>query len=109
HHERRRTITLPGSFKDLFPLHVRAAQDARDELAHVVARRAGLAGRLAWSMLGGPIAHHNFGPADQDARVNAKRVADDAKDDHRADAQPAAAHAHWQAETATTSATFAAA
>src|SRR6185295_12351471 len=46
HHQRRRPVALAGLFEDQLPLHVRAAENARDELAHVIARRAGLAPAL---------------------------------------------------------------
>ena len=51
HHQRRRAIALPGLLEDLLPLHVGGAEDLRDELAHVVARRAGLAGGPALRLL----------------------------------------------------------
>jgi hypothetical protein len=49
-------------------------------------------------------ARHHLGAADQDARIDPERVADNAEHHDGADAEPATAHAHGQAEAAATAA-----
>src|SRR4051794_21883206 len=86
HHERRRAVALAALLEHVFPDDLGRAEDARDELAHLVARRAGLAGWLGLLLLVGAAADH-LGAADQEARIDAERVADDAENDDGADAQ----------------------
>src|ERR1043165_1809175 len=108
HHQRRFAITLAALLEGLRPHHVRTAQHARDELAHVVARGAGLARLARLLLIGLPAAGEDLRAADQQARVDAERIADDAEHHDGADAEPAAAHPHRKAETTAATAVAAA-
>src|SRR6202011_311737 len=79
------------------------AQDAGDHDAHLVGGRAGLDGAgPAIGLIGRRLtaAGENFRTADQETRIDAEGVANEAEHDDGADTKPAAAH--WQAEAATT-------
>ena len=67
------------------------AEHGRDEAAHLIGRRGSLALRtlgLGLRLRLAPTAHviHHLGAADQDPRVDAERVRDQAEDNDRADA-----------------------
>ena len=92
-HDFRTRVGLPAGLEDLTPAIVDLAEDAGDHAAHLVGWRAGLDGSgsaIGFISLAAP--GQNFRAADQDARIDAERVADQAKDDDGADAEPAAAH-----------------
>ncbi len=96
-------IILPAGLEDLAPAVVDLAENAGDHAADLVARRTGLGRpRLAIGLVGRRLAAagQDFGAADQDARIDAEGIADQAEHDDGADAEPATAHR--QAETAAT-------
>ncbi len=99
-HDLRPGIVLPAGLEDLAPAVVDFTQNAGDHAPHLVGGRAGLA------LSGGTIllvarrlaaAGENFRPADQDARVDAEGVAEQAEHDDGADAEAAAAHRDTEA------------
>src|SRR5947208_13483685 len=99
-HDFRTSIGLPTGLEDLTPAIVDLAEDAGDHAAHLVGWRAGLDGSgsaIGFISLAAP--GQNFRAADQDARIDAERVADQAEDDDGdgADAEPAAAHRNAKA------------
>src|SRR2546423_968735 len=71
---------------------------------HLQVVRFGLARGALLLLIRLSAAGHHLGAPDQDARIDAKRVADDPEHHDRADAEPAAAQAHGQAEAAATAA-----
>src|ERR1700682_3969239 len=100
-------IGLPAGLENFTPAIVDLAEDAGDHAAHLVGRRPGLGGPgPAIGLIAGCMAAagQNFRAADQDARIDAERVADQAKDDDGADAEPAAAHRNAEAAAAAHSA-----
>src|SRR5262249_3107332 len=102
-HDLRPRIGPAAGAELLAPAIVDLAEDACDHAAHLVARRAGLA------LPGGPVgligglvaAVEDFGAADQDARIDAESIPDQAEHDDGADAEPAAAHRQAEAAAAT--------
>ncbi len=107
-HQPRRTIGLAFLLENVLPLHLGAAEHACDKAPGVVARRAGAALRLARHLLLLlRSAGEDFGAADQEPRVDAERIADDAQNDDGADAEATTADRH--AAAAETSAAVAAA
>ena len=96
----RTGVGLPAGLEDLVPAIVDLAENAGDHAAHLVGRRAGLGGRgLAIGLIGRRLAAagENFGAADQDARIDAEGIAEQAEHDDGADAEPAAAHRNAEA------------
>ena len=91
---------MPGLLEHLLPLHVRRAEDLADELAHLVARRAGLARRPARLLVVLPATGEHLGAADQQARIDPERIADDAEHHDGADAEPAPTDREAAATTA---------
>ena len=109
-HDARPRIILPAGLEDLAPAVVDLAENAGDHAADLVLRRAGLGrSRPAIGLVGRRLvaAGEDFGAADQDARIDAEGVADEAEHDDGADAEPATAHR--QAKTAAATAHSAAA
>src|SRR6185312_10223900 len=104
-HDARTGIGLPAGLEDLAPAIVDLAEDAGDHATHLVGRRAGLAGRPAIGLIGRRLAAavEHLCAADQNARIDAEGVADQAKHDDGADAEPAAtSHRKTEAATAAT-------
>ena len=98
---------MPAALENFVPAVVDLAEHAGDHAADFVGRRALLGRRgLAIGLIGRRLvaAGENFGTADQDARIDAEGVADDAEHDDGADAEPAAAHRQAEAATAAHSA-----
>src|SRR3954469_6303488 len=94
-HDLRTGKGLARGLEDLAPAVVDLAEDAGDHAAHLVGRRAALGrGGLAIGLVGRRLAAagEDLGAADQDARIDAEGVADQAEHDDGADAEPAAAH-----------------
>src|SRR5580698_5966516 len=94
-HDARPGIGLAGSLENLGPAIVDLAENTGDHVAHIVGGRpffdspgstVGLVGRS----LPAAAAGEDLGAADQDARVDAKGVSDQAEHDNGADAEPAA-------------------
>src|SRR5579872_267130 len=93
-HDTRAGVGLPRGLEDLAPAVVDLAENAGNHAAHFVGRRAALDGagspvglvgrRLATSA-------QDLRAADQDPRVDAKRIADQAEHDIGSDAKPAPA------------------
>ena len=109
-HDARPGVILSAGLEDLAPAVVDLAENAGDHAADFVLRRAGLGRpRLAIGLVGRRLvaAGEDFGAADQDARIDAEGIADQAEHDDGADAEPAAAHR--QAKTAAAAAHSAAA
>src|SRR4051812_10727266 len=100
HHQRRRAIALAVLLECVFPDDLGRSENARNKLAHLVARRASLAGGLRL-LLARATADH-LGAADQNARVDTERIADNAQNDDGADAK--ATTTDRKAEAATASA-----
>ncbi len=104
-HDLRTGVGLAAGLEDLAPAVVDLAEDAGDHAAHLVGRRAALGGgRLTIGLVGRRLAAagEDLGAADQDARIDAEGIADQAEHDDGADAQTAAAHR--QAEPASAAA-----
>src|SRR5665213_2094047 len=99
-HDLRADIVLAAGLKNLGPAIVDLAENARDHVAHVVGRYAGLGGARGAVGLSGrglAAAVENFGGADQDARIDAEGVRDKAEHDDGADAKPTTAHRQTEA------------
>src|SRR5262252_148236 len=96
----RLAIGLAVALEDVGPLCVDVAEDRGDESADIVARLAG-APRLParHRLLDVRAAGQNFGAADQNARIDAERPADQAQ--HHDGADPETAATDREAETAT--------
>src|SRR5512144_1543845 len=89
--QNRRSVSLAVSGEDLLPLHLGAAEHFAHEAAHVVlgcARTARRRGRLHLGLAG---AGQDFRAADENARIDPERPADEAEHHDRPDAQAAAA------------------
>src|SRR3954467_12079204 len=102
-HDARPRIILSAGLEDLAPAVVDLAENTRDHAADLVLWRAGLGRpRLAIGLVGRRLVAtgQDFGAADQDARVDAESIADQAEHDDGADAEPATAHR--EAKTAAT-------
>jgi hypothetical protein len=96
---------LSAGLEDLAPAIVELAENARDHAADFVLRRSGLGrARLAIGLVGRRLVAtgEDFGAADQDARIDAESIADEAEHDDGADAESAAAHRQAKAATTTT-------
>jgi len=91
------------------PCRSALAEDTGDHAAHLVGWRAGLGGPAIALIARRLAAGQNFRAADQDARIDAEGVSDQAKDDDGADAEPAAAHRNAKAATTAHSAAIIAA
>src|SRR4051794_27705370 len=100
HHQRRGAVALAALLEHVLPDDLGRAEDARHELAHLVARRAGLAGGLGLLLLVSAAAADHLSAADQQARVDAERVADDAENDDGADAETTATERETKAAPA---------
>src|SRR5262245_30963749 len=99
HHQPRGPVVLVGLLEDLLPAVLGIAEDGGDELAHLVAGRAGVplaVARGAFVLRLAPAAHH-LGAADQEARIDAERPADEAEHHDGADPQAAGAARHAEA------------
>src|SRR5262249_8451289 len=103
-HDLRTGVALARGLEHLAPAIVDLAQDAGDHAAHLVGGRAGLGLRGGAVALiarrAAAAALQDFGAADQDARINAEGVGDEAEHDDGANAKAAAAHG--QADAAAT-------
>src|SRR6266446_7423752 len=109
-HDFRTRIGLPAGLEDFAPAIVDLAEDAGDHAAHLVGRRTGLdRPGSAIGFISLAAAGQNFRAADQDAGIDAERIADQAKDDDGADAEAAAAHRNAKAATTAHSAAIIAA
>src|SRR5712672_3976142 len=102
-HDARTRIGLPAGLEDLAPAIVDLAEDAGDHAAHLVGRRASLGGTgpaigsLARRL---SAAGENFRTADQDARIDAEGITNEAEHDDGTDAEPTAAHRKSEAAAA---------
>src|SRR4051794_10902189 len=108
-HDLRTGKGLARGLEDLAPAVVDLAEDAGDHAAHLVGRRAALGrGGLAIGLVGRRLAAagEDLGAADQDARIDAEGVADQAEHDDGADAEPAAAHGEAEPASSTAAATI---
>src|SRR5215471_8072193 len=96
----RRAIHSAVFGEDLLPLQFGAAEHLADEASHVVLRRGGAPrrGRRLHLRLAGP--GEDFGAADEQARIDAERPADEAERHDRADAQSATADRNAKPATA---------
>src|SRR5262249_38645726 len=96
--EDRRTISFAVLGEDLLPLQFGAAEHLAHEAAHIIVGSAGAPrrGRRLHLRLAGT--GQDLGAADEQARIDAERPADEAERHDRADAQSAAPAR--QAETA---------
>src|SRR6266576_1393840 len=109
-HDFRTRIGLPAGLENLAPAIVDLAEDAGDHAAHLVGWSAGLDGSgpaIGFISLVAP--GQNFRATDQDAGIDAERIADQAKDDDGADAEAAASHRNAKAATTAHSAAIIAA
>src|SRR4051794_16018401 len=109
-HDLRTGKGLARGLEDLAPAIVDLAEDAGDHAAHLVGRRAalGVGRRLAIGLVGRRLsaAGEDLGAADQDTRIDAEGVADQAEHDDGADAEPAAAHGEAEPASSTAAATI---
>src|SRR6185312_5029924 len=99
----RRPVGLAALLEHIAPDVLGVAEHGGDELAGPVARRASFArGLLVGLLIGATATVEHLGAADQNARVDAERVTDDAEHDDRADAQATAADRQAEAAPANT-------
>jgi hypothetical protein len=107
--QHRRAIGLAILGEDVPPLHLGAAEHLGDEAAHVVLRRAGAPrGRRRLLHLWLALAVQHLRAADQQARIDAERPADQAEDHDGTDAQAAATDRKAETAPAAAVAAFAA-
>src|SRR5438309_1313870 len=106
-------IGLAAGLENFAPAIVDLAEHAGDHAAHLVGRGATLGGRgrLAIGLVGRRLtaASEDLGAADQDARIDAEGVADQAEHDDGADPEPAAAHRKTEPAASTSAAAIIAA
>ena len=106
HHELGRAIGLAVLGEQVLPLHLGAAEHAAHEARRlVVDRRRRRTRRLLLLLL---TAGEDLRATDQQPRIDAERVADDAEHHDGADAEPAASHREAAATTAAVAAIAAA-
>src|SRR5215468_3285467 len=104
-------IGLAVPLEDVGPFGVNVAEDGRDEFSDVIAWVAGAprlpARRLHWLLNVCAAAGKDLGAADQEARIDAQRPADQAQHHDGADPEPAAAQRQAEAPAAKSATRFA--
>src|SRR5512139_545739 len=83
-------VLLAGAFKNFSPCIFGIAEHGRDEIAHLVLRRAGTLRRLLIGLLIVSSAVDEFGASDQHARIDTERPTDQTKHDDGSNADTAA-------------------
>jgi hypothetical protein len=101
----RRPVLLSAGAEDFAPGILGIAQDSCDELTRLIGRRAGAPRRLpVWLLVLRASAADHFRAADQNARIDAGRPADQTEHDHGSNAEPAAADRKSETTAAETAA-----